>query len=117
MNLLHLTLQSTGSNPLHNSPNLDFDPINADPAGAGSDSGSNSDSGSDSNSTLDNMEIDRDEPDDVRPAANAQGHTDSAGARSDSESSSDSAGSDNGSDHNMPTRKLTARIPQGALLS
>jgi hypothetical protein len=129
LNPLQLTLQSTGSNPLHNSPNVEFDPIDADPAGARSDSGGSSDSSSDSDSTLDNMEIDRDEPDGVRPAANAQGHTDSAGARSDSESSSDSAGSDddsdddsddgsdNGSDHNMPTRKLTARSPQGALLS
>jgi hypothetical protein len=167
LNPLQLTLQSTGSNPLHNSPNLDFDPIDADPAGARSDSGSSSDSSSDSDSTLDNMEIDRDEPDGVRPAANAQGHTDPAGARSDSgsssdsssdsdstldsmeidrdepdgvrpaanaqghtdpagarsdsesssDSSSDSAGSDDGSDHNMPTGKLTARSPQGALLS
>jgi hypothetical protein len=117
LNPLQLTLQSTGSNPLHNSPNVEFDPIDADPAGARSDSGGSSDSSSDSDSTLDNMEIDRDEPDGVRPAANAQGHTDSAGARSDSESSSDSAGSDDASDHNMLTGKLTARSPQGALLS
>ena len=72
MNPLRLTLQSTGLSPLHNSPNLDFDPINPDPAGPMSDS----ESSSDSDSTLGNMEIDRDEPHGVQPAAHAQGEGD-----------------------------------------
>jgi hypothetical protein len=134
VNPLQLTLQSTGSSSLHNSPNLDFDPIDTDPAGARSDSESSSDSSSDSDSTLDNMEIDRDEPDGVRPAANAQGNADPEGARSDSESSSDSSlDSDSTLDNmeidrdepdgvrptaNARTGKLTARSPLiGALFS
>ena len=46
VNPLRLTLQSTGLSPLHNSPNLDFDPINPDPAGPMSNSESSSDSDS-----------------------------------------------------------------------
>jgi len=110
LNPLQLTLQSTGSNPLHNAPNLDFDPINADPAGARSDSGSSLDSSSDSDSTLDNMEIDHDEPDGVRPAANALGHTDSAGARSDSGSSSDSSSD---SDSTLDNMEIDRDEPDG----
>jgi len=127
MNPPQLILQSDALAPLHDFSNLDFDLHNNDPADAMPDSES-CDTSSDSDSSLDNMESDRDEPDGVRLAANAQGegdvpatHSESYFMESDTSSSCDN--SVEGPNHNknrnknMSTRKPIARNPQGALLS
>ena len=76
VNPLHLTLLSGALDPLHDFPNLDFDPNTNDPVDIGFDSKSSSDTSSDSDSSSDNTERDYDEPDGARIAANAQGEGD-----------------------------------------